>query len=72
MPAGFFAARSLEDAAARLTRGTLRDLLLAAAGSPPEPGLPSDLTAELRHYQHDGVAWLVLLRDAGLGRNNFV
>ncbi len=35
LPAGLFAARSLEDAAARLPRGPLRDLLLATGGSPP-------------------------------------
>jgi superfamily II DNA or RNA helicase len=29
--------------------------------------LPSDLRAELRSYQKNGVAWLCFLRDAGLG-----
>ncbi len=29
--------------------------------------LPADLQAELRPYQRDGVRWLCLLRDAGLG-----
>jgi superfamily II DNA or RNA helicase len=33
----------------------------------PEPRLPADLRAELRHYQHEGVAWLTFLRDAELG-----
>ncbi|MCA9513494.1 MAG: DEAD/DEAH box helicase, partial [Myxococcales bacterium] len=33
----------------------------------PAAALPADLTAELRHYQRDGVDWLALLRDAGLG-----
>lgn len=33
----------------------------------PEPDLPADLTAELRPYQRQGVAWLSFLRDAGLG-----
>ncbi len=33
----------------------------------PEPQLPSDLDAELRSYQRDGVAWLSFLRDAGMG-----
>jgi superfamily II DNA or RNA helicase len=33
----------------------------------PEVVLPSDLTAELRHYQKHGVSWLRFLGDAGLG-----
>ncbi len=33
----------------------------------PTPTLPADLTAELRPYQRDGVAWLSFLRSAGLG-----
>jgi superfamily II DNA or RNA helicase len=33
----------------------------------PAATLPEDLTAELRHYQNDGVDWLVFLRQAGLG-----
>lgn len=33
----------------------------------PEPQLPSDLTATLRDYQQQGVAWLGFLRNAGLG-----
>ncbi len=33
----------------------------------PEPELPGDLRAELRPYQRTGVAWLTLLRRAGLG-----
>ncbi len=33
----------------------------------PEPRLPDDLRADLRHYQHDGVAWLTFLRDGELG-----
>jgi SNF2 family DNA or RNA helicase len=33
----------------------------------PDAELPADLTAELRHYQRDGVSWLGFLRDAKLG-----
>jgi superfamily II DNA or RNA helicase len=33
----------------------------------PSAALPDDLAAELRHYQKDGVDWLVFLRQAGLG-----
>ncbi|MCH2171583.1 SNF2 family helicase [Myxococcota bacterium] len=33
----------------------------------PQAVLPEDLTAELRPYQADGVDWLCVLRDAGLG-----
>ena len=33
----------------------------------PAATLPEDLTAELRHYQQDGIDWLVFLRQAGLG-----
>lgn len=33
----------------------------------PESPLPSDLRAELRHYQRQGVNWLGFLRDAGMG-----
>jgi len=33
----------------------------------PRVTLPADLQAELRHYQQDGVDWLVFLREAGLG-----
>ncbi len=33
----------------------------------PEAPLPSDLTAELRPYQRQGVSWLAFLRGAGLG-----
>ncbi len=33
----------------------------------PEPELPGDLTATLRDYQRQGVAWLGFLRNAGLG-----
>jgi superfamily II DNA or RNA helicase len=33
----------------------------------PRAALPSDLRAELRPYQREGVDWLVFLRDAGLG-----
>jgi superfamily II DNA or RNA helicase len=33
----------------------------------PEPELPSDLVAELREYQKQGVAWLTFLRQAELG-----
>jgi superfamily II DNA or RNA helicase len=33
----------------------------------PDAELPDDLTAELRHYQVDGINWLTFLREAGLG-----
>jgi len=33
----------------------------------PEATLPSDLRAELRTYQRQGIDWLSLLRDSGLG-----
>ncbi|TNF37233.1 MAG: helicase [Deltaproteobacteria bacterium] len=33
----------------------------------PQATLPGNLTATLRHYQHDGVSWLSFLRDAGMG-----
>jgi superfamily II DNA or RNA helicase len=33
----------------------------------PAADLPPDLTATLRHYQREGVDWLVFLRGAGLG-----
>lgn len=33
----------------------------------PEPTLPADLTATLRPYQRQGVAWLQFLQRAGLG-----
>lgn len=33
----------------------------------PAAALPADLTADLRHYQREGIDWLALLRDAGLG-----
>jgi SNF2 family DNA or RNA helicase len=33
----------------------------------PAATLPEDLAAELRHYQKEGVDWLVFLRQAGLG-----
>ena len=33
----------------------------------PGAALPEDLEAELRHYQQEGVDWLVFLRRAGLG-----
>ena len=33
----------------------------------PRVALPDDLTAELRHYQQDGVDWMSFLRDAGMG-----
>lgn len=33
----------------------------------PPAVIPNDVTAELRHYQEDGVAWLTFLRKAGLG-----
>lgn len=35
--------------------------------TPASASLPEDLRAELRDYQRDGVAWLGMLRDAGLG-----
>jgi len=37
------------------------------AGALPDPVLPDDLRGELRPYQRAGVAWLGLLREAGLG-----
>ncbi|MGY4418280.1 superfamily II DNA or RNA helicase [Bradyrhizobium sp. JR6.1] len=40
--------------------------LLGARGL-PDPVLPSDFNAALRHYQTQGVAWLDLLRESGLG-----
>lgn len=33
----------------------------------PQPPVPASLRAELRHYQHEGFAWLVFLRRFGLG-----
>jgi superfamily II DNA or RNA helicase len=33
----------------------------------PTAAMPEDLAAELRHYQRDGIDWLVFLRKAGLG-----
>jgi len=36
-------------------------------GTPPSAPLPEDLQAELRDYQREGVSWLGMLRDAGLG-----
>src|SRR5690606_14191680 len=33
----------------------------------PEVALPDGLRAELRPYQRQGVSWLCLLRDAGMG-----
>ncbi len=33
----------------------------------PDAELPDDLAAELRHYQHDGVRWLMFMRETGLG-----
>jgi superfamily II DNA or RNA helicase len=36
-------------------------------GQAAPPPLPSDLRAELRSYQVEGVAWLAALRQAGLG-----
>jgi superfamily II DNA or RNA helicase len=51
---GLTAPVGVEDYAARLaSRGAI--------------DLPSDLTATLRPYQRDGVAWLQALRDSGLG-----
>ncbi len=44
----------------------LRPLLDDFEGLPPAD-LPADLTATLRDYQHEGVAWLGFLRTAGLG-----
>jgi len=35
--------------------------------TPPSAPLPGDLRAELRDYQLEGVSWLGMLRDAGLG-----
>ncbi|MFM2246445.1 MAG: hypothetical protein RL071_2519 [Pseudomonadota bacterium] len=33
----------------------------------PDAKLPKDLTAELRHYQSQGVSWLQFLRKSGMG-----
>jgi SNF2 family DNA or RNA helicase len=41
--------------------------LIAGFESIPEAEYPSDLKAELRDYQRQGVNWLCFLRDAGLG-----
>ncbi|MCA9618205.1 MAG: SWIM zinc finger family protein, partial [Myxococcales bacterium] len=41
--------------------------LLDGFESLPEAKLPKDLRADLRPYQHEGVAWLSFLRKAGLG-----
>ena len=41
--------------------------LLADFDGLPDADLPSDLTATLRDYQRQGVAWLGFLRQAGLG-----
>lgn len=41
--------------------------VLAAEPDKREPTLPADLTATLRDYQRDGVAWLQLLQRAQLG-----
>jgi superfamily II DNA or RNA helicase len=41
--------------------------LIAGFKRLPEAPLPSDLTATLRAYQHQGVSWLSFLRGAGLG-----
>ncbi len=44
----------------------IRTLLEGFEGIAEAP-LPDDFTGELRHYQRDGVNWLVCLREAGLG-----
>ncbi|MBK8216153.1 MAG: DEAD/DEAH box helicase [Myxococcales bacterium] len=44
----------------------LRPLVEGFSSLPP-PDLPDDLTAELRPYQLEGVAWLGFLQKAGLG-----
>ncbi len=52
------------------TTAALRELLARERWEPgAELGAlqPADLRAELRPYQRDGVRWLCLLRDAGLG-----
>jgi superfamily II DNA or RNA helicase len=41
--------------------------LVAGFETLPPAKLPSDVTATLRPYQRQGVAWLSFLRDAGLG-----
>ncbi len=46
--------------------GPLR-ALLSEGGALPRVALPTDLAGVLRGYQERGVAWLGLLRDAGLG-----
>ncbi len=43
------------------------DALLAGFDGIQDPVLPPDLAANLRPYQRLGVAWLLFLRDAGLG-----
>ena len=47
----------------------IRDLgrKLTAAGGIPPVALPADFQATLRPYQAEGVAWLSLLREVGLG-----
>lgn len=40
---------------------------LEGAQALPALALPADLSAELRPYQREGVQWLMLLRDAGIG-----
>jgi superfamily II DNA or RNA helicase len=50
--------------------GALREILSRdrwQPGADVSRLLPADLRAELRAYQKDGVRWLCLLRDAGLG-----
>ncbi|WP_042422073.1 DEAD/DEAH box helicase [Streptacidiphilus anmyonensis] len=55
--------------------GRLRELIARLSGegartadAPPAPvALPGGFTAELRPYQHDGVAWLAQLARLGLG-----
>jgi superfamily II DNA or RNA helicase len=41
--------------------------LLEGRDTLPKTELPSDLTATLRPYQIEGVSWLTLMREAGLG-----
>jgi len=69
--AGLAAFEEATRAAALFWRGgeKLREMgrKLTASGGVPEIVLPEIFTAELRPYQAQGVAWLVFLRELGLG-----
>jgi len=70
-PPGFERLRALLEASAGATAGedgtAPADAAGLASSALPEPALPDDLRGELRPYQRTGVAWLQLLRRAGLG-----